>query len=203
MRTVENKWLWIGFLGLGAVLLTALPLSVIVPKEMILRKGTCVYFEAKADWLNKSDGRYIDMYHKAIRNNIYSDRFEPDVRSAKRFYAILQTNEHGIAEVTKVVASPPEEKDALYLRIKYGYYASHVNMIHLWEPFDRYFYIPRKFAPVAEEIYAELDTSGERTKTNSILQTAWIYRGEIVKGDLLLNGTPVLQFAAERLNQNK
>ena len=203
MKKVENTWLWFGFVGLGAVLVTALTLSVTIPRETVLRKGARVYFEAKADTLDGFSGRYIKMRHPTIQDNIYNDRFDPSVRSAKRFYAVLKTNEHGIAKVAKVVATPPEEKDALYLRIKYGYYASHVDMIHLWEPFNCSFYIPRKFDPVAEAIYAELSKREEGTKTNSILQEAWIYRGEIVTGDLLLNGTPILHVAAERLTKKE
>ncbi|MCL1856980.1 MAG: GDYXXLXY domain-containing protein [Kiritimatiellaeota bacterium] len=191
----QFKYLLAGVVVLGIAVQFAIPIRMITHREAILRKGVRVCFEAAAvDPFDVFRGRYVE-----IRLTEFTRRdLGYDGTPSAWLYAMVETNALGVAQIANVAVTPPSQQDTVYLRVKEERY-SYSSNVRLKNPFNR-FYMPEKYAPVAEEIYREMSA---RSSTNSVLLAVRIYCGEGVVEDLLVNGTPMLKAAQQRLAEKQ
>jgi len=190
------KYVFAVVIGIGIVLQFVIPSTMIFRQEEILHKGVRVYFATGAvDPLDVFCGRYVDLNLDEFRWRRW-DEENPFKDVPKGWgYAMIATNEHGIATITTFETTRPEGEGTLYLRVKNRGWS-------LESPFTK-FYMPEKLAPVAEEIYREMAPRRGQETTNSVLLAVRIHNGKAAVEDLLVNGTPMIHAAQERLKQGK
>jgi len=190
----KTKYIFTTFIIIGIVFQFIIPATMIFHQEEILRKGARVYFETGAvDPLDVFCGRYVDLNLAEFNLQWDDKRWEGFANGW--WYAVIQTNEQGVATITNLEATLPEGEDILYFRVK-KYWR------WLESPFKK-FYMPEKLAPVAEDIYREMAPRRGQETTNSVLLAVRIYDGKTAVEDLLVNGTPMIHAAQERLKEKQ
>ncbi len=134
------------FAGL-IILQIAWPVSMIAQREATLKHGSVFRFKtAPVDPYDAFRGRYV-----ALRVDVNKVRSEgPDLKYGQKVYAVLFSNEDGIAQVSQITLQKPHENvymSATVRNVSHGEVA--LNL-----PIDRY-YMEEKAAPQAERAYLE------------------------------------------------
>lgn len=143
-----KKELVVGLFSGLIVLQVALPISMIVKRESTLKDGASFRFKtAPVDPYDAFRGRYV-----AIRAEInkVSKPEGMNLKYRQKVYALLDVDEKGFAQVSKISMQKPN--DSAYMIASVAYPAG--NDVALDLPIDRY-YMEEKAATRAEQAYRE------------------------------------------------
>jgi uncharacterized membrane-anchored protein len=169
-----------------AVIQLAVPLSMIVKREIALRDG--VAYKFRTEPVDPSDafrGRYVALRIEAAA---FSATNTSEFENSERVYARLDTDTNGFAHIMQVTRDRPANGDYIKTHVQYAY-GGHLT---LECPFDRY-YLPEQIAPEAERAYR-----GHNTRTNrDSYVVVRVRSGFAVLEDLILDGQPIKDFVRE------
>ncbi len=143
-----KKELVVGLFAGLIVLQVALPVSMIVKRESTLKDGASFRFKtAPVDPYDAFRGRYV-----AIRAEInkVSKPEGVNLKYRQKVYALLNVDEKGFAQVSKIAMQKPN--DSAYMIASVAYPTG--NDVALDLPIDRY-YMEEKAATRAEQAYRE------------------------------------------------
>lgn len=142
---MKNRLMIRLFLCLALIQL-ALPLSMIMKREIILRDGTQFKFKvAPVDPYDAFRGRYVAL---RVDEDYVPANANTEVRYGQTVFALINVDSEGFAKLAGITTSRPKAKS--YIQAKGGY--TYNNKIYLNLPISRY-YMEEKAAPLAEKIY--------------------------------------------------
>jgi len=138
--------LLVGLSSAVIVVQLAVPLSMIIKREVTLKEGIEFRFKtAPVDPFDAFRGRYV-----ALRVDVNQVPTQETLSYQKNVYAALMVDEQGYAKIMSVSSQKP--KNVPYVMATVGYQSGGLVNVHL--PFDRY-YMNEKSAPRAESLYRE------------------------------------------------
>ena len=133
---------------LVALVQVAVPVSMIVRRELCLRRGDQFKFETRpVDPYDAFRGRYARLWLNASQAPVVP---EVSLRRGERVYGWLTVGADGFATFSRFTREAPD--DTPYLKVRYNW--SSTNETHVELPFDRY-YMEESAAPDAERIYRQ------------------------------------------------
>ena len=149
-----RKELSLALLGGLILLQIAVPVQMIMQREMVLKQGTAFRFKtAPVDPYDAFRGRYV-----AIR--VDAGKVIPPagltLKPGDKVFALLTNDQNGFAQVSGVSRTRPAGGDYLEATVRYS-----VGDTLLDLPIDRY-YMTEKAAPRAEQIYREHSLRGKQ-----------------------------------------
>ncbi len=163
------------------------PAKMILRREEIIATGSEYKFEtAPVDPYDPFRGRYITLNFQETRVPVtdLSDWKEGDV-----VYAVLGTDEEGLAIFTEALKSPPDTSQD-YLTTQVEYIVEHDEKgLVLMLPFNRY-YMEEFKAPAAEQAYRDAANSTGREASALVM----IKEGEAVLKDVLIDDVPIREY---------
>jgi uncharacterized membrane-anchored protein len=131
-----------------ALIQLAVPMSMIVKREAILKNGLQYKFKvAPVDPYDPFRGRYVAL---SIDKNYVPQEKDLGLKGGQTVFALIDVDAQGFAQLSGVTINRPVEK--AYIQVKVGYVSSYDKRIYLNLPVNRY-YMEEKAAPVAERIY--------------------------------------------------
>jgi uncharacterized membrane-anchored protein len=183
--------------ALGAFLLLAaaqlaIPVTMILRQENILRHGKVYKFEAEpVDPVDVFKGRYVALRFKDVFVRKPSD-FE--VIGHQEVFALLQTDPQGFSRVVSLTRQRPRSDD--FIRVSVRSYDWRNERVYLDFPFRRY-YMDENLAPLAENAYRD----ASRGKPEEAYVTVRVLNGSAVLEELYLKGRPVRELVLEELQK--
>lgn len=150
-----RKELIVGLFSGLILLQIAIPLSMIVKREIVLKNGVPFRFKTvPVDPYDAFRGRYVALRVEATK------AIKPqgvNLRYGQKIYALIAADEQGFAKISQITTQKPQ--GAAYLPAKVTYFSGEEVNIDL--PIDRY-YMEEKAAPQAEKIYREHNRLGKQ-----------------------------------------
>lgn len=185
----RSRWIFSLFCML-AIIQIAVPLSMIIRREHVLRAGEQFKFKtAPVDPIDVFRGRYVAI---GIEENRTAMPKGLTLQYGQKVYAIIEADESGFARLKGVSLSPPSGK--MYVRVKVDYAGS--SEVTLMYPFDRY-YMEEGSAPKAEEAYRKHSMREE----HDAYVTVRVKSGYAVLEELYIDGIPIGQYVKEQGNR--
>ncbi|WP_341878016.1 GDYXXLXY domain-containing protein [Defluviitalea saccharophila] len=136
-----------------AVIQLAIPLSMIIRREITLSRGEVYKFQVEpVDPYDPFRGRYVDV---RLKNDalIVSKDFES--RPGQKVFVTLDKDQKGYAKFAGIQLEKPKQGNYFATKILYSFEDDYGKQeIHVEIPFDRY-YMEEKLAPKAEQVYRE------------------------------------------------
>ncbi|MBN1521268.1 MAG: GDYXXLXY domain-containing protein [Candidatus Aureabacteria bacterium] len=187
----KTKIIFICFLVL-AIIQIAVPLSMIVRREMTLKNGKQYKFKtAPVDPYDAFRGRYVALN---LEEGIVQVNRTGEYHRGEKVYAVLKEDEDGFAKIIDLIHEKPESGDYIKTRIRYNTQSG----IHLDLPFDRY-YMNEEDAPVTEALYLKF-TRGDR---RDAFITIRVKCGFAVLEELYIQNKPIGQFLEEEKKRQR
>ncbi len=160
----------------------AVPLSMIVRREITLRNGKVFYFRTEpVDPYDAFRGKYVALRIKGQRVEVESGS---KYYRNETVYALVTTDDEGFALISGISRECPAAGDYFKTKIRFGY-----NPVHIKIPFDRY-YMDEKLAPRAE---AEYRRHSRRNKSDAYVAVR-IKSGFAVLAELFIEDKPIREF---------
>ncbi len=167
----------------------AVPLSMVIKREIILQKGEIVKFQIEpVDPFDPFRGKYLNI--RVIGSRVYTDI--DNYSADQKVFAILDIDSDGFASFTGVSLSPL--KNDLSIECKIDSFGGDFILLEL--PFNRY-YINEKYSKLGEELYLKY-SRGDR---DDAYITVRIKEGKAVLEDMFLNGMEINKFIEKELKK--
>lgn len=142
------------FLSLALVQI-AVPLAMIVKREVVLRTGRQFKFKTvPVDPYDAFRGRYVSL---RLESGYVLTKNRMNWRTPQPLYALIDVDDEGFARFTALTDTLPQ--DGPYLRTRVWYTAGERAYLDL--SLQRY-YMEERAAPVAEKIYRQRNQGGKK-----------------------------------------
>jgi len=180
---MNRRFVLLGLFGILALVQIAVPVSMIIEREMVLRYGRTLKFRtAPVDPFDALRGRYVWL---GFESNSVSGPGASGFADGQRVYALVEEDADGFARFTRLSARRPEGDAYVQVRVSY----THQGKTFLDLPFDRY-YLEEDLAPAAEEAYRAHRARG----SHDAYVTVRVWKGRAVLEELYVGGKPILEF---------
>jgi uncharacterized membrane-anchored protein len=180
---MNRRSVLLGLFGILALAQIAVPVSMIVEREMVLRCGRTLKFRtAPVDPFDALRGRYVSL---RFESNSVPESAGLGFADGQKVYALVEEDADGFARFTRLSAQRPEGDAYMQVRVSY----THKEQTFLDLPFDRY-YLEEGMARAAEEAYRARSRRGSR----DAYVTVRVWKGRAVLEELYVGGKPILEF---------
>ncbi len=167
----------------------AVPLSMIIRREIILQKGETVKFQIQpVDPFDPFRGKYLNI--RVISNRVNTDTDEYSIDQT--VFAHIDIDSEGFGSFTGISSSPPD--NSLSIKCKISSFGDNLVLLNL--PFNRY-YINEKYSKLGEELYLKYS----RGVRDDAYITVRINGGKAVLENMFLNGIEINKFIEEELRK--
>ena len=162
----------------------AVPAAMIARREIALRRGEVFLFRtAPIDPYDPFRGRYVTLNFRST--GVSPENAPEGLETGRRVYATVSRDDDGFAVFQKLSLTPPAHDSYLRTRVR----RITPSQITIDIPFDR-FYMEETAAPEAERAWLRHAGRGELESWARVR----LYAGTAVTEDLVIGGTPVLEF---------
>ena len=187
---MNKRWLMMVF-AIVAVVQVAVPVTMILQREPVLRTGRAYKFRTRpVDPYDAFRGRYVQL---AFEQNHAPWRSHDEVTRGMELFASVAEGTNGFAVIREVAAARPDQGD--YVKVTVNWQPARGDEVNFTLPFDRY-YLEETKAPQAEKTYWE---HNRRSQTNSdTYAVVRIKDGEAVLADLYVGGKPLRDYFTNR-----
>ncbi|MBE3069530.1 MAG: GDYXXLXY domain-containing protein [Planctomycetes bacterium] len=180
---MNRRTVLLGLFGVLALAQIAVPVSMVVEREMVLRYGRVLKFRtAPVDPFDALRGRYMAL---RFESNSVPEPTGIESVSGQRVYALVEEDADGFARFTGLSARRPEGDAYMQVRVDHSYHRETTLAL----PFDRY-YLEEDLAPAAEEAYRARSARG----SHDAYVTVRVWKGRAVLEELYVGGKPILEF---------
>ena len=190
---MNKRWLMVT-LAVVAAVQVAVPVTMILQREAILRNGRAYKFRTRpVDPSDAFRGRYVQL---AFEQDHAPWRSHDEVQHGMELFASVAEGADGFAVIREVAPTRPAQGD--YLKVQgawRGWGPNNASSVHFRLPFDRY-YLEETKAPKAEQAYRD---NNRRNPTN--LNTYAVVRikdGEAALADLYVADKPIRDYFTSR-----
>jgi uncharacterized membrane-anchored protein len=197
---MENKKLAFYSFCFVAVIQLAIPLNIILERELILVKGKAVKFEtAPVDPYDPFRGKYINLSFS--ENSIAVDsslHFE----GGEKIYLIIEVAADSVATVKSVQKTKPEGSED-FIKAQVDYVSSESESVLYYRlPFHT-FYMEESKAYEAELAYFDSNWRSSNDSLAKCYALVYIRDGESSIKNVLIGNRPIADIARERINAKK
>lgn len=205
----------VGLIVCGIVAQFAVLASLIIQREITLRKGACVFFAtAPVDPFDAFRGRYMRVSLPALSRHISETKFD----AGQAAYAVIQCDSNAVGSIASLAAVKPA--DGVYMRMRVRWCSPEWQTVTnavgrsgkpevtsretgkynvQFHPVLERFYVPEKVAPEVDAL-----AFSNRGRTNQQARACVrIYKGEAVLEDIQIGGKPLLHVVRETLRQRE
>ncbi len=186
------KAVFVLFVGV-ALLQLAVPASMILRREQVLREGRVVRFRtAPVDPYDAFRGRYVALRYE--QDTVPAQTGAQELSRGMPIYVQLEEGEEGFSRPVSYARTRPDA--GVYMRVRVQWVHWNDREIHIEYPFDRY-YMNEREAPRAERAVQQLS----RGNPQPTYVTVRLKDGMAVLEDLFLDGKSVDAFLQEEQMQ--
>ena len=170
------------------------PVSMMLRYEHILDTGTPFRFAVEPiDPADPFKGRYVRL-NFPIQQGLMSDLEQPIKKNnfvpRGKAYAILSTNDDGLAMISKIVASEPNDGD--YVAVKSRYFLEEKYSIRF--PFDRYYAEESKAPKIESLVWNWQGDENQGQSRPAVIAQVHIKNGHGVISELYVDDIPILDY---------
>lgn len=173
------------------------PFKMILDKEEVLDTGTYFKFiTAPVDPTDPFRGKYITLSYK---ENLVVVNDDTEWVKGEMAFVLLENDTEGFAKIKSLAKAPPILEDVPFVKANIRYISGQnenegTRNIRINYPFDRY-YMEESKAYEAELAYRD----ARRDSTSIAYALVAVDKGEAVLKDVIINGRPIREVAAERI----
>lgn len=187
---MKNSKFFLGVFFVAAFVQVAVPVSMIVRREVTLNTGRQYKFKtAPVDPHDAFRGQYVAL---SLKQREVAVKNRGDFFRNQKVYAVIEEDKDGFASFKEILRTRPAGDNYIKARVLYPWYGDKEHKITLELPFDRY-YMDENEAPKAELAYRE-NNRGENRKTYI---TVRVKSGYSVLEELYINDKPVRECIKE------
>ena len=210
-----KKRIFFGLIVCGILAQLAVLASLIIQREVTLKRGSCVLFStAPVDPFDAFRGRYMAISLPALSQ--HSSSFQWD--AGQTAYAVIQCDSNAVGTIASLATAAPS--DGLYIRMRVRWCHPEFQMVTnavqqrgkpvvtsretgkytvYFHPVVDRFYVPEKLASEADA----RAFSGRNRPRQQAFACLRIYKGDAVLEDLQIAGQPLLDVVRETLKQRE
>ena len=189
---MNKRWL-VAALVVVAAVQVAVPVTMILQREAILRNGRAYKFQTQpVDPYDAFRGRYVQL---AFEQNHAPWHSHDEWQYGMELFASVEEGTNGFAVIREIAPVRPEQGDYLKVATTHRGWGKDANSVYFTLPFDRY-YLEETKAPQAEKMYRE---HNRRNFTNSnTYAVVRIKDGDAALADLYVAGKPIRDYFTSR-----
>jgi len=206
-----KKRIIFGFIVCGIIAQLAVLASLIIQREITLRKGTRVLFAtAPVDPFDAFRGRYMHVSLTALSQHVSAAKFT----AGQTAYAVIQCDSNAVGSIASLATVKPS--DGLYIRMRVRWCCPEWQTVTnaarrsgkpevtsretgkynvQFQPVADRFYVPEKVAPEVDA----LSFANRRQTSQQAFACVRVYKGDAIIEDILIEGKPLLDVVRETL----